>query len=106
MQDGSIYDGNWRHGKPHGKGVHKFADGYQYKGVWKNGDCIEKIYGKADKKRSTASSKFYKTGDDFSHDNKSDPQRYIGNKGSGSRKNSASRKGKKQMTLADRVLNF
>ncbi|MFO7743594.1 MAG: hypothetical protein R6X31_14925 [Anaerolineae bacterium] len=36
--DGEEYDGEWKNGKPHGKGIMKHADGQIRRGTWHNGN--------------------------------------------------------------------
>ena len=35
--DGREYEGEWKNGKPHGKGTYKFPNGSKYTGEWKEG---------------------------------------------------------------------
>ena len=40
-QDGSIYVGEWKDGKQHGKGTMTLPDGSKHEGIWKNGELVE-----------------------------------------------------------------
>ncbi len=38
FEEGTIYEGTIKNGKPHGKGLMTYADGKTYNGLWKNGE--------------------------------------------------------------------
>ena len=40
FDDGSHYEGDWRVGKPHGKGEMLWADGTAFKGIWASGQPV------------------------------------------------------------------
>ena len=37
MANGHYYEGGWRHGKKHGKGVDYYANGDRYESNWQEG---------------------------------------------------------------------
>lgn len=37
LPDGTIFDGEWTEGRPNGQGMCKYPDGAKYTGMWLNG---------------------------------------------------------------------
>ena len=41
FKDGDVYDGEWKNGDMHGKGIYYYISGEIYEGEWKNGKMVK-----------------------------------------------------------------